>query len=267
VSEPYPATFKQLAISPYSYRSGPVNVCQVCFSGPGYTELLRWGRSKRATPTFHKLVILIEAAKLADRLDRTRRGFIKRRVYARRQAATLLATAARFQSRYIDPLGPSERAELAANLACFTDGHARLGALVDPGANPTIIANRLAAELSGGRQRRLDDTPTLLAIDSSYPRMVNWYEYCDELLASLRISPPSCKGTVAYGPRFAIDYLLRSLIVNSNTYVVATPVPDHAIAVMAAGLWDPTARNSLGDILDVVDTAHTLADHSPPSGR
>jgi hypothetical protein len=208
------------------------------------------------------LVILVEAHRLTARLERTRKGVIGNHLYGRNAAPGLLAAVGRFRTRYLATLPATAAALLAEHLASFDLSSQRLTALLDPSADATAITNRLAAAIIDDRDRHLDDTPTLLAVHSNRLNLVSWYSYAPELAMALRISPPDRACSVLYGPRFAIDYIQRAINVSPQTYIVATQVDDPTIATLAAGLWDPSARNSLGDIMDVISTATTLAAHS-----
>jgi hypothetical protein len=237
--------------------------CSQCFNGTGFTEILRYGRSKKANVALRLLTTVLEANALANKLDHARQGVVARHLYGRREAPGALANATKFVATRLDTLVAQDAAQIAPALEAFHESHQRLAALVDPSASADKLLDRLADFIMPGQnKRRLDHTPTLLAINSTRPWIANWYNYAAELSSAMRVSPSDARGMALYGPRFAIDYFLRSTNLSPSEYAVSVPGVSIEVAKIAAGLWDPTSKGPMSDIFEAVDTAATMA-HAP----
>jgi hypothetical protein len=235
----------------------PSHRCSTCFDGPGLTDILRWGRSAKANPQLANLAVLVEAHQLTTRLEHSRKGRIERRAYGRSAPSTLQA-ATKFTSTRLNKLTTADRDLLAPGLENFFDAYHRLQSLLQPGTNTEHLTNKLAAYLIGTSNTRLDHTPTIMAMRATSPWIAKWYKYSSELFAALRISPADSSGVVLYGPRFAIEYFMRSTNLSSQDYAVTTTLQDHEVAKVAAGIWDPACKGPMRDLLEAIDTARML---------
>jgi len=235
----------------------PASTCKVCFTGAGCTDVIRWARSPTAPPALQLLALLSDIHTLKQKASRTRTGLIRGTAYGTKGLPTVVTAITKINTR-IARLTDVQLHQIAEQLTSYTEVVECLRALTTPGVNDYIMS-RLKRLITGAQPNlRLNATPTLMAINMTNVPVHGWNAYSHELVSSLRISPPQSTGTVFYGPRYAIDYLIRSMLPYTAASLHTVQVDDPELARIAAGLWTPHQPNGLSDIYDALDAAQTL---------
>jgi hypothetical protein len=233
-----------------------LDLCHDCFTGPGAAQLAKWSCTPSAPPSLTRFYLRAELTDLTHRATRIRRGHLAHTLFAKREAPTVLRRIATARTT-IAQLNDSVRADNSNNIAAFERAANALIALIAPHTT-TYALDALRAQLTEPPYAWavLDETPTILALESVGGYSARWTPLAPELLAALTLSDPGAPGRVLYGPRFAIDYVQRTYG-SASSYVLATTEPDPAVASLAAGIWG--IRSGIPDLFAALATARTLA--------
>jgi hypothetical protein len=237
-----------------TYAMG-INLCTECFGGKGVDCIKAWAETATAPEAWGTLLVRFEIVGLAERCEHVRKGLVQEHAFGAKEAPVVARKITKMRTLLA---GLSVQAREAHQVAIdrFEESADALMALVSP-AQSEYALESLRAKLHSGRYAWvvLDETPTVLAIEGNANWRVHQVKLAPELIAAMTISETANKGIVLYGPRFAMEYLMRAWG-ESNAYMVATTEDDAEVAKLAGGIWG--IGSGIDDLFCALETARSL---------
>jgi hypothetical protein len=237
-------------------------LCPDCFNGRGLTQVHSWLASAAAPQIANRIVFHSRVVTVLRKMRRVRKGHQAATAYAAREIPGVLTQITSLRVE-IAALSQDERQWHQEVLSRFEESSEFLMAFISPGQSTYVIDKVRAALTAPPREWVvLDETPTMLVLEC-HIGIPSWRNYGPALYNTLRLTTDNDRGEVLYGPRFAIDFIQRTMSTDTFSYCAVISVPDPQVAQIATGLWDITGQGGLRDMADAIATAQTLVALEP----